>query len=206
MNNSLSKVAYSIAFLCSWFGILLTLYTIITHPAPIYPLDMMIANFFSYFTIQSNIIVALVATSWLFNKNLFGRFQRLFELGGLINITITFFVVYFVLSKLQVLEGINLIADNFVHVYTPIVYVLVWLVFRAKKKYSFKTMLKWLVYPIGYFVYSIIRGAIVGWYPYPFINASVLSVGELLMNVVLLTLAFVFVGSIFVFISNKMSK
>lgn len=30
----------------------------------------------------------------------------------------------------------------------------------------------WLVYPVAYLVYSLVRGAIVGWYPYWFIDPA----------------------------------
>jgi len=46
----------------------------------------------------------------------------------------------------------------------------------------------------------------VNWYPYPFINASVLTAEELLINVVVLTIAFIAVGVIFVFLNNLLRK
>jgi hypothetical protein len=34
----------------------------------------------------------------------------------------------------------------------------------------FRWSLIWLAYPVLYLVYSLVRGAFVDWYPYPFIN------------------------------------
>lgn len=204
--SSLNKFALIILTLSAWLGVLLNLYLILTQTSSAYSTDMLVANFFSYFTIQSNIIVALVATGWLYNKSFFGRYQKLFVLGGLINITITFVVVALVLSKLQSLDGLALVADNFVHIYTPILYVGYWLLFVQKTKIAFKYMLLWLAYPIGYLIYTLIRGSMVNWYPYPFVNGQVLSVPELARNIVLLTLAFFIVCSIFVFIGNMLAS
>jgi len=46
-------------------------------------------------------------------------------------------------------------------------YVAYWLIFVPKGSLRWKDALFWLPYPLLYFCYSLIRGAAVGWYPYP---------------------------------------
>ena len=35
---------------------------------------------------------------------------------------------------------------------------------------SYRAALDWLIVPLAYFAYSLLRGAAVHWYPYPFLN------------------------------------
>ncbi|MDQ2973103.1 MAG: Pr6Pr family membrane protein [bacterium] len=84
--------------------------------------------------------------------------------------------------------------DNVVlHYIMPIVLLVDWLVDRPAKALSFKQSLVWLIYPAVYVIYSLIRGALVGWYPYPFLNPETMgylivvstSVGILVLSIAL---------------------
>ena len=35
---------------------------------------------------------------------------------------------------------------------------------------TFRRALVWVVFPMAYLAYSLVRGAITGWYPYPFLD------------------------------------
>ena len=60
---------------------------------------------------------------------------------------------------------------NFVtHYWMPVVMVLDWLVQPPKAKLVPKHIWFWIIYPIAYLVYSLVRGAVVHWYPYWFLN------------------------------------
>jgi len=119
---SLQKIFLIVTFVSPIIGIILSSIVAINNPGQ-YGLNVVIVNIFSFFTIQSNIFVALVAGSWLFKKNIFGKNENLCVLGALINITITFWVVLLILSKYEHLEGLHLVADRFVHVIAPILFV-----------------------------------------------------------------------------------
>ncbi|MBU0672713.1 MAG: Pr6Pr family membrane protein [Candidatus Margulisbacteria bacterium] len=45
-----------------------------------------------------------------------------------------------------------------------------WFLDRPGVKVELKTAMYWLIYPIVYCVYTLIRGPIVGWYPYYFLS------------------------------------
>jgi hypothetical protein len=63
--------------------------------------------------------------------------------------------------------------DNTVlHYIMPIVVMLDWLVDRPRTRVGYRRALTWLAVPLAYLVYSLVRGPIVHWYPYPFMNAS----------------------------------
>lgn len=205
-NFSLKQAVLVLILITSFGGVLLNMYLAQTSAAGGSNPATTFVNTLSYFTIQSNLLVALICLGALLKKNFFGKFENLFLLGALLDITITFVVVQLILSKLYSYEGLFLLGDQLVHVATPILFVGYWLFIREKKKMSYRNVFLWLAYPILYLVYSLVRGPMVDWYPYPFINASVLSLGQILMNSVALFVVFVVLGSIFTAVNNYFAK
>lgn len=149
------------------------------------------ANFFSYFTIESNILAVvtfLLSAFFLFagKKN-----KKLDFLRG----AATFFmvvtgIVFAVL--LSGIEGIVLTAapwDNIVlHYLIPIAIVIDWIVDGPSVKLSYRKALLWLVFPVAYVAYSLIRGPIVNWYPYPFLNPANGGYGQVFVTSVIITI------------------
>ena len=147
------------------------------------------ANFFSYFTIESNILAVvtfLLSAFFLFagKKN-----KKLDFLRG----AATFFmvvtgIVFAVL--LSGIEGIVLTAapwDNIIlHYLIPIAIVIDWIVDGPSVKLSYRKALLWLVFPVAYVAYSLIRGPIVNWYPYPFLNPANGGYGQVFVTSVII--------------------
>ncbi len=196
----MKKLALLITAASAWLGLILITYVASQKP------DFNIVNIFSFFTIQSNVIVALFCTYLLFKKNSFSKWEQLFQFGAMVNIAITGLVYTFVLASIWSPQGLEFVADALLHYVTPLLYVISWLLFLEKRTLRWSLAFAWLLYPIGYLVYSLIRGSIVNWYPYPFIDASVLSVQQLVTNCIVVTLGFVAVTVLGVVINNSQSK
>lgn len=58
------------------------------------------------------------------------------------------------------------------HYAMPAVMLLDILIDRPKKRIRFGTALIWLIFPAGYAAFSLVRGNLTGWYPYPFLNPA----------------------------------
>jgi hypothetical protein len=56
----------------------------------------------------------------------------------------------------------------------------------------------WLIYPVGYAAYSLLHGAVTGFYPYPFLDVTQLGYERVLLNMGVLTAAFAVLGLILV--------
>lgn len=130
------------------------------------------ANFFSFFTIESNIL-ALVVLLLSAIAVAMGKNGKLDSLRGAV--TVYMLIVGIGFSFLLAgLEDVALTAvpwDNTVlHYIMPIAMLVDFLIDRPKHKLAFKQSLYWLLFPIAYVAYSLTRGALVGWYPYPFLN------------------------------------
>lgn len=134
-----------------------------------------LVNFFSYFTIESNILVfstlLLSAVAVAMGKN-----SKLNVLRSAVTVYILIVGIGFAIL-LAGLEGTVLTAvpwDNIVlHYIMPVAMLIDFLIDRPKRKLLFKQSLIWLLFPLVYVSYSLIRGALVGWYPYPFLDPAI---------------------------------
>ncbi len=101
--------------------------------------------------------------------------------------------------------GWQKVADELLHVAVPLLYLLYLLFFIPKGHLEWKTPFIWLLFPIGYLVYSIVRGGVTRFYPYRFIDVNQLGYGCTLINAGLMFFGFLLLGLIFVGI-DKLSK
>jgi hypothetical protein len=125
-------------------------------------------NFFSFFTIQSNILAAalLVAAALVRPSERSGVFDGV-RGGVTLYIAITGVVFAVLLSGLQ--ESLDTHigwVDFVVHKLIPIVVVADSLIDPPRHRLSITTALLWLAYPAIWLAHTLIRGANTDWYPY----------------------------------------
>lgn len=152
-------------------------------------------RFLSYFTDLSNVLVALAMTlPWLAPDTALGRFflKPAVRTAILAYIIIVALIYHYLLAKLWNPQGWELVADTIEHVVAPVLYIIDWVVFVPKGTLKFRSALVWLLFPFAYAAYSLIHGAITGFYPYPFVDVSKLGYDKVLANMG--ALIFVFGG------------
>ncbi len=132
------------------------------------------ANFFSFFTIESNLFaVVIFMMSAMAASSKPGRFIALLRGANTLNMILVGVIFSLLLSGLKNVEFTAVPWDNIVlHYIMPVVVALDWFIDLPRVQVTFKRALVWLVFPVSYVVYSLIRGHIVNWYPYPFLNPS----------------------------------
>jgi hypothetical protein len=144
-----------------------------------------VIRYFSYFTILTNILVA-VALTWP---------QRPAVVAGIAtSISLVCIVYNLVLRQLWHPTGLQLIADEMEHVVMPAIFVAYWLVLTPKGQLRWNQVAWWALYPIVYLLLVLARGAASGFYPYPFIDVSALAYGRALLNGVGVLAVFVGLG------------
>ncbi|WP_405492370.1 Pr6Pr family membrane protein [Nocardia sp. NBC_00511] len=168
----------------------------VTHLAP----PGSVANFFSYFTIQSNLIVILVLLG-IALRDPQGRRWQLIRCAATLYILITG-VVYALL-----LQGLNVgipypWTNDTLHRVTPLVMVADWLLVPVALGVTVRLVAALLVYPVAYGIYSLIRGPVVDWYPYPFLDPRTQGYGSLAVGLVFLVAAFVVLAIAVVFLGD----
>ena len=130
-----------------------------------------VPNFFSFFTIQSNIIGVVAITVAALAGPRARSSVWLSQLRGAATLymAITGMIFSLLLSGADVQTPIPWV-NSTLHYVFPLFIVIDWLVDRSVRPLSFKQGLIFLSYPVAYGIYSLIRGPIVDWYPYPFLD------------------------------------
>jgi hypothetical protein len=68
---------------------------------------------------------------------------------------------------------LDYLADKLLHVVVPLMALIGWILFGPRRRLDRLDLLTFLVVPVVWLAYTLIRGAMVGWYPYPFIDVAV---------------------------------
>ncbi|WP_299169308.1 Pr6Pr family membrane protein [uncultured Arthrobacter sp.] len=160
-------------------------------------------NFFGFFTMQSNIMTALV----IFVAAVFelGRRRTPAWLVPVRAATTTYMVVVGVVynSLLAGLAGgVDLAWANWVlHVAFPIYALLDWLLSRDRRRLPFSTIGLILIYPLTWCAVVLVRGATDGWVPYPFLSPTT-GYGSVTVYVVVIAVAFAAFGALIIWVSR----
>lgn len=126
----------------------------------------------SFFTIQSNILVLVVAASLVVDPARDGRLWRVLRLDALLGITITGLVFDLILIRYVDPSGWQLVATIGFHYVAPWATLLGWLLFGPRPRIDRRTIAWAFVWPAAWIVYTFVRGALVDWYPYPFLDVA----------------------------------
>lgn len=163
------------------------------------PAGEAIVRFLSFFTILTNLMVAIVTTLSAFDAGGRGRCSQPFITGAATTFIIMVAVVYhLLLGHLWDPREEQLLADRLLHTAVPIAYVVWWFLAIPKGDLVWPDAFVWLVWPIGYFAAISVAGRVNAFYPYPFIDPERHGVVGVLGNSAYLTGAFLALGLIIV--------
>jgi hypothetical protein len=135
-----------------------------------------ISNLFSYFTIESNVfggVVLLIAAAVALGRGPASPNFDYVRGAAALYLVITGLVYAFLLSGYDVVEQAAPTIGNLVfHRIMPVVLLLDWILDPPRIRLRVRTALWWLAFPLAYLAYTLIRGPIADWYPYPFIDPN----------------------------------
>jgi hypothetical protein len=164
---------------------------------PTLTLSGKLVRFFSYFTIQSNLLVMVDATLLAILPNCDSKWRRALRLDALTAIVVTGLVFSLVLAKLIHLTGLAYVLTVCFHYIVPVMAPLGWLFFGPRPRISWHTLARAFLWPILWIIYTFIHGAISGWYPYPFLNVDKLGYTTAITNTLFVLIAALILGLIF---------
>ena len=155
-----------------------------------------------YFTILSNVFVALTATAqagapgaWLARPSVRGCATTAIVLVGL--------GYHLLLREIWDPQGWQRVADNLLHYAVPIAAQAHWLWFRPREPLPAWSPLTWALYPAAYFAYALVRGEWVGQYPYPFIDVAALGYPRVAANAAWLFAAYLATGALLRWLASR---
>lgn len=162
-------------------------------------------DYFSYFTMLSNTLVAATFTAAaLFAETRWGRFllSPPVAMATAVYISITGLVFYFLLSSLYVIHGWEARYDHLLHYVMPPAYVFFWLLYVPKGYLHLRNVTCIMVPPLIYGAWTLLHGALSGFYPYPFVNVSKIGYASVFAHIVEFVFVFAFAGVVFVFLDR----
>lgn len=148
-----------------------------------------VANYFSYFTVLSNVFTVVV----LLVGGVVDPPQHGWQI---LRGAVTLYMVITGIIYAVLLANIDVgVADpwtnDVVHRVMPVVMLVDWVASPSRRRISDTQALTWLTFPLVYGIYSLVRGPIVDWYPYPFLDPRSQGYVALVIGLVVLTVAFV---------------
>jgi len=169
----------------------------------------MLIRFFSFFTILTNILVAACCTALLLFPN--SRPGKRFaapqtQTAIAVYILIVGLIYNVILRFLWQPQGMQRFVDELLHLLVPILFLGYWFFFVAKQSLRWNDCWAWLVYPLIYLAVILVRGAMSGYYPYPFVDVGALGYRAALLNSLGIALLFVFFSLLFIGVGKLLSK
>jgi hypothetical protein len=155
--------------------------------------DFGLVNFFSYFTTLSNLfasVVFIVGAVRLLRGTAGGATAEAVRGASVVYLAFVGIVFNTLLAGADLgglLPWVNVVH----HMLLPLAVVVDWMLVPPRHRLSLRVALLWVVVPVAYTAYSLVRGAAVGFYCYPFFDpAAVGGYGGVALYCVVLLAAF----------------
>lgn len=193
------KIIRLLIAIIAWSAVSLQYYLMIQNRVT--PIAETTIRFFSYFTILTNLLVAVYFTIKAVgnSSNKIPLKQQPGTLTAVtVYITVVGLVYQLVLRQTWSPTGLQKIVDELLHSVIPVIVILYWYFYEKKSLVKFKQIPQWLLYPLLYLIYILIRGNFSDFYPYPFVNVLNIGLQKVLLNSAIITLLFIAISAVLI--------
>jgi hypothetical protein len=188
-NHSLvTRTWWAVLFIVLAVSLSIDLVLAVTEPADGTSVLTSVIRFFSYFTIQSNLLVLGAVLPLVRNAGHDGRWWRVVRLASLLGITVTGLVYVVVLAPTDHPQGVHVWTNIGEHYISPVLTVLGWLLLGPRPRITGSVVGWALLWPVAWIGYTLAHGAVTGWYPYDFLDVSALGYAVALRNLAFIVL------------------
>ncbi|KPG94525.1 hypothetical protein AEQ67_23040 [Pseudomonas sp. RIT-PI-q] len=197
----------AVAAMLGWAGLSIQLY-LIFYSRWTLAASLMggLMSFFSYFTVLSNTLVATVLTCELTSRESAARrwfLQPWVSSGIAVSIAVVGLAYSVLLRHLWHPEGWQWLADELMHDVMPLLFLIYWWCCVPKGTLRLKHIALWVIYPVVYFAYSLLRGHLLATYPYPFIDVEKLGYPQVFINAGGLLVGFVLIALLVIALDRR---
>lgn len=187
-----ARVCFGLTALVVAAGLLIQLVVTARYTGGRFPtLGPRLVNLFCYFTIESNVLVAVSCLLLALRLDRPSTAFRVLRLTAVVAITVTGIVFHLALRSLQDLHGSAALADLVLHTAAPLLCVLGWLLLGPRGQITPRVVALALVFPLSWAALTLLKGPTTRFYPYPFVDVQALGYARVLANVALVGLLFV---------------
>ncbi len=166
-----------------------------------------IIRFFSYFTILTNTWVAGTFIYLAVKVPDLSNQPRATFWTPLAVFILTVGLVYqFLLRSLWSPEGLQMVVDELLHTIIPLYYLIFWWLYGPHPTISWRRFFPWLLYPVLYLSLVLVRGYFSDFYPYPFLDLTQISGGQLVANSIILMGVFLLLAALLIGIDHYWRK
>jgi hypothetical protein len=195
-NIGVRRIAAAIIGVVAWTGLVLNIWVIVWYDgmAP----SAAIWSELRYFTIITNLIAAAIFTRAAFT----GRSLSARASGGVgVPMLMVALVYWSVLYPQAPPPPEKTLVNLLVHLFTPLLVVAYHLLANRFVQRAWRDPIIWLCYPLLYLIYALVRGVVDGRFPYFFLDPKVAGWSGLILNSVILLLAFFVIGTFIMVLS-----
>lgn len=150
-----------------------------------------------FYTVQSNILAAGASFMLALRPERRSKTFGVLLLVALTAISMTGIVFNTLLAHTRQ-GGLAAVGSDLAHIATPLMTAVGWLLFGPSGALTWRLIPPALVFPLAWIVATLVRGALVGFYPYFFLNVRQLGYAATLLNVAGLGLFFVAMAAAFI--------
>jgi len=200
----------AVAAILGWAGLSIQMY-LIFHSRWTLGASLLggLMSFFSYFTVLSNTLVATVLTCELTSRESAARrwfLQRWVSSGIAVSIVVVGLAYSLLLRHLWHPEGWQWLADELMHDVMPVLFLVYWCCCVPKGLLRLHHIALWVIYPLVYFGYALLRGHLLAVYPYPFIDVEKLGYPQVFINAGGLLVGFVLLSLVLIGLDRWLAK
>jgi len=164
-------------------------------------------QFFSFFTIISNLLVTLILTAWALRPpdRRPGSGAARVAAAAVVYILMTG-LVYTLFLRQSHASFLGWAVDIVFHHLMPLGYPLFWMSFMPKRELNWRDALYWLILPLVFAGASMVRGAMTAEYTYVFLDVSHLGYLRVSLIILALSLPFLGLGTIVVKVNSVLQQ
>ncbi|WGY00187.1 Pr6Pr family membrane protein [Nocardioides sp. QY071] len=133
-------------------------------------LGLRLARLIAYFTIQSNLLVAVATTLLARDPLRDGAAFRAVRLASTVGITVTGLVHFLLLRPLLDLDGADWVADKMLHMLVPVLAVVGWFACGPRPRTDGRAIAIAFGWPIAWLAVTLAVAGATRWVPYPFLD------------------------------------
>ena len=200
------KIYLALIAVLGWFALIVQFYLNLN--SGVAPAFEIIIRYFSFFTLISNLLVAICCTALIFlpvgSKQFFSRPQ--IQTAITLYILIVGIIYNIVLRSLWEPKGMQLVVDELLHSVIPVLFFIYWFLLVPKQQLQWSIFWPWLIFPLAYLAFILVRGSFSGFYPYPFLEVNKLGLSWVLLNSVGITVVFLVISLILIGIAKWQVK
>jgi hypothetical protein len=174
------------------------------------------ANFFSTFSMQSELLVLAMAVVLLLHPTSAGTGVQILRLAVLVGITVSGSVYGWLIAPHDHLSPAWMFFESLLHYVSPVLAIVGFLFVGPRVAFSRKHLL-FILWPIAWLAYTLIRAAVshpdykrddgtFSRYPYDFLDVDLHGWTHIIINIVALTILFLLLASVFIGISRLLAR